>query len=191
MTMRQRCCGPATDTPRFEPFGPTSRQRQIAAAAVVMAGAVPVAMIAASSTTARPKLYLMVLAIGIIGTFAWLIDGRRYLGAGLGALGLGTALTLVRETTVDPYFLIFGLVGLALLIVSKVNPLATPGVAGLLIYTALASRGVSHGGDSLLPRPLTFALVMIVWGGSQLRRTLRTTDESAPEPAVVDVMSRS
>jgi len=181
----------ALDQPRFEPFGPTTRPRQVLAAAVVMAGALPVAIIAASSTDARPRLYLVVLAVGVIGTVGWLIDGRRYLGAGLAALGLGTALTLIRETAVDAYFLIFGLVGLALLIVSKISPLATPGVAGLLIYVGLASRAVAGGGDPLLPNAVTYGLIMILWGGSQLRRTLMVDGRPTAEPARDDVSSGS
>jgi hypothetical protein len=42
----------------------------------------------------------------------------------------------------------------------------------LLIYVAINALGLHSDNWTLLPRPLIFALMMLAWGGSALRRNL-------------------
>ncbi len=170
------------EAPRFEPFGPTTRTRQVRAAAVVMAGALPVGMVAESSYGRPPNLHIVLLAIGVIALVAWLVDGRRYVGAGSAATALGLAFVLMGKTSLDPYFLVFGLLGAALLLVSKANSRAIGGSAGLLLYVAINAAGLHRADATLLPRAWIFALIMLVWGGTALRRTL---SDSSPAAATV------
>lgn len=48
------------------------------------------------------RLYLVVLAVGIVGTVGWLIDGRHYLGAGSPPSASAPPSRWLRQTTVDP-----------------------------------------------------------------------------------------
>lgn len=171
------------DKPRFEPFGPTSHARHVVAALVVMAGAVPVALVADRGGSGRLRLYTVLLAIGIVGTTAWLVDGRRYLGAGIAALALGIGYSVVERTTVDEYAIVYGFLGTALLLVSRVNPRALGGSAGLLLYTSISSLSL-HGNRPLAPRAIVFASIMLMWGGTNLRRDLRGRRTVDHPPAV-------
>lgn len=174
------------EVPRFEPFGPTSRHRQVLGALVVMAGALPVAVIATSRYGRPPYLYVVLIAIGVTGMVGWLVDGRRYLGAASAALALGAAFTIGAETALDQYGLLFGLLGLALLLVSQVNPAALPGSGALLVFVAWSALGVRRAGDTPIAQAWVFVVVMLVWGGTFLRRTLR---EDARGPAGVTASS--
>ncbi|MGH9188986.1 MAG: hypothetical protein ACRD0Q_02975 [Acidimicrobiales bacterium] len=159
---------PAEDGPRIEPFGPTTRARQIVGAVVVMAGAIPTAMIAGSDTQ---PLYRILLVIGGAATLGWLIDGSRYVGAGSAALALGLAFIISEKTELDLFALLFGLLAAQLFIVSHVNPRAVKGTVGLFLYVATTSLSL-HGSTTVLPRPWIFAIVMLLWGGLPLRRAL-------------------
>lgn len=160
------------DAPRIEPFGPTTRRRQLAGAMIVMAGALPVALLADSHYGRPPRLHMVLVAIGAVAMVAWLVDGRRYVGAGSASLALGLAFTFITQTGLDPYFLMFGLLGASLLLVARVNPKAVSGSAGLLIYVALNAVGLHRADATILPRAWVFAIIMLAWGGSRLRRTL-------------------
>lgn len=156
---------------RFVPFGPITRRRQVAGAAVVMAGAIPVALLAGSSYGRPPNLSVVLLAIGIIGMVGWMVDGRRYLGAASAAVAIGGGITTAREAFLDEYALMFSFLAVALIGVVRVNPRAINGSAGLLFYVASSTIGLHQSDQSPLPRELIFALVMLTWGGMSLLRS--------------------
>lgn len=158
----------SSDPPRIAPFGTTTRRRELVAAMVVMGGALPVGLLAGSSVGRPPKLYVVLIAIGVIGTVAWLVDGRRYVAPGAMALGVGVALAIGQETTVDPYALAFGFIGAVLLLLGRINPQAIAAAGGFLVY--LASVVGYHRANDTSPRPWLFPLIMVVWGGAHLLR---------------------
>lgn len=165
----------ATERPRVIPFGPTTHTRQLVAAAIVMAGALPAALVAHSSYARPPRVSVAIVALGVIATIGWLVDGRRYFGAGIAALAVGGGITISREMFVDEYAMVFGLLGGALLLVASVNPRAVTGCAGFLLYAATHALSAQQSDWTLLPRPLVLALILLVWGGAGLRSTLAPT----------------
>ena len=169
-------CAPKDDSVRFVPFAPTTRRRQVAGALIVMAGAIPIAWLAAAGYGRPPYLFGVLLGVGSVGTLGWLVDGQRYVGAGITALALGSAFAIARETELDESGLVFGLIGIALFVISRVNPRAVAGAAGLLIYTSTSAFGVHETGRTALPPALVFTTVMLAWGGVQLRQVLRSTE---------------
>lgn len=167
-----RLCGVRSDPPRIVPFGKSTRRRELMASIVVMGAALPVGLLASSSLGRPPNLYVVLIAIGITGTAAWLIDGRRYVAPGTAALGVGIAFALGRHTTIDQYALAFGSIGAVLLLLSRVNPQAVAAAGGFLIY--LASILGFHRANGTSPRPWLFPLIMFVWGGAHFVRLRQT-----------------
>ena len=153
-----------------EPFGLSTLGRQRAGAVVLIAGSVPLALMVLAD--ARP--YLFLLAIGAIATCAWLVDGRRYLGPGTVALGLGVGLVLARDFDLAKYELPLALAGIgaALTVIRFVNPRAVLGAAGLLVYAAPSGAILDRTPESI-ESGWGFVAVMIVWGGIQLARANR------------------
>lgn len=151
----------------------------MAAGVAVMAGALPVYLLANSRYGRPPRLSVVLLAVGIVGIVGWLIDGHRYVGAGAAAAAVGGGLTISREAFVDEYAVVFGLLAVALVCVVRINPRAVNGCAGLLLYVA-ASTGRLHDPD-LLPRGVAFAVVMALWGGSRAWRA-RKSDAPVMSP---------
>ena len=153
-----------------EPFGLSTLRRRRAGAVVLMLGAVPLALM----VLADAKPYLFLLAIGAIATCAWLVDGRRYLGPGTVALGLGVGLVLARDFELGKYELplVLAGIGVALTVIRFVNPRAVLGAAGLLVYAALSGAILDRTPDPI-ESGWGFVVVMIVWGGMQLGRAAR------------------
>ena len=150
-----------------EPFGHTTLRRQRAGALFVMVGSAPLALMVLAD--ANP--YLLLLAIGAIATGAWLVDGRRYLGPGTVAMGLGIGLTLARDFELAKYELplVLAGIGVALTVIRFVNPRAVLGAAGLLVYAALSGAILDRTPDAI-ESGWGFVTLMIVWGGIQLAR---------------------
>ncbi|MDP8975564.1 MAG: hypothetical protein M3N28_04215 [Actinomycetota bacterium] len=164
-----------------EPFGPTTRPRQIAAAATLMLGAVPLAWMGA--TNAKP--YYVIPVVGVVATLAWLVDGRRYLGPGIVALALGVALLASRDWGLEKYelALVVGAVGAGLLVVSLMNPAAVLGSAGFLLYAMLTALGLDSVLSSIAPGWI-YAIVLLVWGGIRLAQTMQQGEgRSGTDPA--------
>ena len=153
-----------------EPFGTTTRPRQIAAAGVLMLGAVPLALMGADDA----KAYYVIPVVGAAATLAWLVDGRRYLGPGIVALALGLALLASRDWGLEKYelALVLGAVGAGLLVISLMNPASVLGSAGFLLYAMLTSLGLENVSDVLAPGWI-YAVVLLVWGGTRLAQTMR------------------
>lgn len=163
-----------------EPFGPTTRSRQIAAAAALMLGALPLAVMGAADA----KAYYVIPVVGVAATVAWLVDGRRYLGPGIVALGVGVALLASRDWGLEKYelALVLGGVGAALLVVSLVNPAAVLGSAGFLLYAMLTALGLDNVSDAISPGWI-YAAVLLVWGGIRMAQTMRPEAASGTDPA--------
>lgn len=110
---------------------------------------------------------------------AWLVDGRRYLGAGAALLALGSDFIIARETTpaFEPYqfALLFGLLGAGALLVHAVHPAAVQGFAGALLFTSASAALMQQlTGDraTSIPQAWGFVVLMVVWGGIVLLRAL-------------------
>ncbi len=159
--------------PRIVPFGPTTRRRQLAAAGVVMAGAVPIGLLAHASHARPPRVSVAIVGLGVVALLGWLIDGRRYFGGGITALAVGGGITIAREAFVDEYAMVFGLLSVALFAIDRVNRRAVTGCAGFLLYAATHAISAQQPDWTVLPRPLVFGLILLVWGGAGLRSTLR------------------
>ncbi len=130
-----------------EPFGCGTLRRRRAGAVVLMVGALPMALMVLAD--ARP--YLFLLAIGAIARCAWLIDGRRYLGPGTVALGLGVGLVLARDLELAKYELplVLAGIGVALTVIRFVDPRAVLGAAGLLVYAAFSGAILDRTPDPI------------------------------------------
>lgn len=150
-----------------EPFGPSTSKRRRAGAVVLALGAVPLAVMA----MAGARAYLFLPAIGGVATCAWLVDGRRYLGPGTVALGLGTGLVLARDLDLARYELplVLGGIGAALTVIRFVDPPAVLGGAGLLVYAALSGAFLDRA-----PGPIQsgwgFVVILVIWAGIRLAR---------------------
>jgi hypothetical protein len=155
-----------------EPFGPTTRPRQIAAGVILMLGAIPLAVLGA----ANAKAYYVIPVVGAAATLAWLVDGRRYLGPGIVALTTGLALLASRDWGYEKYelALVLGAVGAGLLVISLVNSEAVLGSAGFLLYAMLTSLGLENITDAVAPGWI-YAAVLLVWGGIRVAQTMRQT----------------
>ncbi len=177
MTMSDVAVSPP---PVFEPFGPTTRRRQVAGALVIMAGAIPIAVIAPTFYGRPPRLWSVILTIGVVATVAWLVDGRRYLGVAAAALGIGGGFTIAQEAEVQDYqfALLFGLLGAGLLLVRAVNPPAVGASAGLLLFIAASATTFVSIDRTGFPEAWFYVPLMLVWGGIQLARVLGTTPSS-------------
>lgn len=195
-TTTTRPQSPHTDTldaPRVQPFGPRDERRQIAGASVIMAGAIPVALIAPTFYGRPPRLWSVLVTIGVVGLIAWVVDGRRYLGAAAASLAVGSALGISAEAGLDRYTfaLLFGFLGIALYAVLKVNPAAVLGSVGLLLF-ASASAALVHlfgigGGDPQpsIPQAWAYVPVMLAWGGlviADVRRSGGSGAQGRPAP---------
>ena len=167
--------------PVFEPFGPTTRRRQVAGALVIMAGAIPIALIAPTFYGRPPRLWSVILTIGVVATVAWLVDGRRYLGVAAAALGIGGGFTIASEAEVQDYqfALLFGLLGAGLLVVRAVNPAAVGASAGLLLLISASATTFVSIDRTGFPEAWFYVPLMLVWGGIQLARALGTVPPSS------------
>lgn len=189
-----------TEIAAHEPFGPTTPARRRWGALIILAGAVPVGLLALTGTYDRPPgLYGVLTVIGLVALLAWLVDGMRYLGAGAASLALGLGIGISTEVeSVTDYrnALVFGFLGLALLLVARVNPTAVLGSAGLLLFTAASATAAVAGVKTPFPEALVFAGLMVVWGALELanagQRSARRpvpASEAAERPRAV--MERS
>ena len=177
--------------PRLQPFGRWTKGRQTAGALVIMAGAIPIALLAPTSYGRVPRLWSVLIVIGIVGLVAWLVDGRRYVGAAAASLAVGAALGTAAEADLDryTYALLFGFLGAALLAVFRVNPAAVIGSAGLLLFTS-ASAAIVHlvgigGGDPqpTIPHAWAYVVLMVLWGAVVLRQVRGDGADAGPAEA--------
>lgn len=164
-------------------IGRTGRSREVLGAVVLLLGA---GAVAACTGVYGFTLYENLAVLGAAATLAWLVDGSagRYVGAGTIALAIGGGLTLGRLLHVPGYehMVVFGFAGLALLLVSFINPKAVRGSAGLLLFismtVAVLEYLASYNGGWELTGILAF------WGAVELARiTLRPhqgADQASP-----------
>lgn len=128
---------PSTAVVRRE-IGKIGLLREVLAATVLLAGA---AAVAVGTDLLGFKLYENLAVLGAAATLAWLVDGtaQRYIGAGTVALAIGGGLTLGTRLHIPGYehLVVFGFVGVALLLVSYINPKAVRGSAALFVLIAI------------------------------------------------------
>lgn len=157
----------------------------MAGAAVIMAGAIPIALLAPTAYGRTPRLWSVLITIGIVGLVAWLVDGRRYVGAASASLAVGSALGISAEANLDRYTfaLLFGFLGVALLAVFRVNPRAVIGSAGLLLFTSASAAFVHMVGiggadpQPTIPHAWAYVGLMILWGLIVLQQVRRSSPE--------------
>jgi len=150
--------------------GETQRRpasRQYLAAGIILGGAVLLAIL----TVADLQAYWLLLALGVVATAAWLVDGTgRYMGPGLMALAAGGGITMGEELGVKPYehTLVYAGFGLGLLAMSYLEPAAVRAAGAFLVYTGLAVATVTWVVSYSLGWGLV--VVMAVWGAFWLYR---------------------
>ncbi|MDQ6724747.1 MAG: hypothetical protein M3066_01005 [Actinomycetota bacterium] len=163
----------------FQPrtIGRPNREREVAGAAVLLAGALVVAVMAALGQPAYHDL----LALGSVAVLAWLVDGssRRYLGPGLVAVAAGLGITIGKDFGVNPYehSLVYGGFGVALLVVSYFNPMAMRASGAFLIYVGVTVALAAWVFTSF-PLGWELAAILAVWGAFELVRLSRTESDS-------------
>lgn len=167
----------ARETVPVRTIATPSPQRERAGAWVLIAGAVLVAAL----TLAGVPPYGNLLALGAVAVVAWLVDGtgRRYVGPGLVALAAGLGITIGKELGVDPYehTLVYGGFGLALLLISYVNPMAARASGAFLVYTALTVAVTAWVVS--IPLGWELAAILAVWGAYGLIRLGRRSNDDA------------
>lgn len=159
-------------------IGRTTRAREVAGALVLVGGAVLVGLL----TLAGLRPYENLLALGSVAMLAWLVDGtsRRYVGPAAVAFAAGLGITLGRNLGIEHYehSLVYGGFGLALILVSVVNPAAVRASGAFLLYTGLTVA------TSLwlvsIPLGWWLAAILALWGGYELVRLRRAPADGAP-----------
>lgn len=155
-------------------IGQPTRDREVAAALLLIVGAVGVALMA---ITDQPP-YRDLLVLGAVAVAAWLVDGtsRRYISPGLIALAAGLGITLGKDFGIDPFehTLVYGGFGVALLIISFFNPGMVRAGGAFLVYTGV-TVGLASWVFSGIPLGWELALILAVWGAFGLVRIRRET----------------
>lgn len=163
----------ATDT--------TSRTRELAGAGALVAGAA----VMCGTTIGGLAGYQNLLLLGAIAVAAWLIDGsgRRYMGVGLAATAVGLGLTLGNAFGLQSveHGIVYPLLGLALLGISRLNPREVQGAGALLVIIGTVVWGFAAGLSYDLGWGL--AVILAVWGIARIATIVRGTPGSAQHPA--------
>ena len=155
---------PQTYTPKT--IGQPTKGRVVAGALVLLAGAGVLAVL----TLADVAPPWMLLVIGATATVAWLVDGTstRYLGPGLMALAAGAGIVIGNELGWDPrkaeHSLVYGGFGIALLLLSYMNPMAARAAGAFLLYTGITVLFVG------LTMGWWLTGILLVWGVYSLIR---------------------
>lgn len=122
--------------------------------------------------------------LGAAATLAWLVDGTaaRYIGAGTVALAVGGGLTLGARLNIADYqqLVVFGFVGLALLLVSYINPKAVRGSAALFVLIAITVTVLEYVGSYNVGWELTGILAL--WGVLEYARIIRARGAVSDAP---------
>ncbi len=161
-------------------IGRPTRAREVAGALVLLVGAV----VLAALTWAGIKPYGLLLALGAAAVLAWLVDGtsKRYLGPGLVALAAGLGITIGTEASIEPYehTLVYGGFGLALLLISYVNPKVVGAAGAFLLYTGVTVAIASWVVSFTIGWEL--AAILAVWAAYELVRIAAGGDRDQQEP---------
>jgi hypothetical protein len=154
-------------------MGTTSRTRELAGAGALVAGAA----VMCGTTLGGLAGYQNLLVLGAIAVVAWLIDGtgRRYMGVGLTAAAVGLGLTLGNGLGVQSveHGLVYPLIGIALLAISRLNPREVQGAGALLVIIGSIVWGFAAGLSYNLGWGL--AVILAIWGIARIATILRGT----------------
>ncbi len=154
---------------------PTSK-RAVLGALTLLAGA----GVLGAFTLADWPGYRLLALLGAVIVAAWLVDGssRRYLGAGAATLAVGGGITLGSDLPVSHYehTVVYGALGVALILVSIVNPSAVRASGAAMIFIGLTAFALTRGwGDFDAGWEMT--AVLALWGVCQLVRCGRPSGE--------------
>ncbi len=120
-------------------IGTPSRTREVAAIAVLAAGA----LVVAGMTLAGAPGYQTLLGLGVTATIAWLVDGtsRRYVGPALLGLATGGGITASQAAGLDTYEhpVVYPAIGVAILALTFLNADTIRPAGAFLVYTGLAA----------------------------------------------------
>ena len=156
-------------------IGRPTRRREVLGAATLLVGAV----LLAGCTMADWKGYQLLAMLGGVIVAAWLVDGsgQRYVGAGLAALAVGGGITLGIDLPIAHYehTVVYGAIGLALILVSFVNPAAVRASGAFMIYVALNALALNRGWVGY-DVGWEMAAVLALWGAFQAWRISRSSD---------------
>lgn len=159
-------------------IGRPSRQRELYGAGTLLLGAA----VLVACTLADWKGYQKVAVLGAAIVAAWLVDGtsRRYVGAGLATLAVGGGITLGSDVPISHYehTVVYGAIGLALVVVSLVNPAAVRASGAAMIFIALTAYSLTRGWADFDPG-WEMAAVLGLWGTGQLVRFGRSSRRPA------------
>jgi len=126
-------------------IGRPSPKREVLGAATLLLGAV----LLAGCTMADWRPYRLLALLGGVIVAAWLVDGsgRRYVGAGLAALAVGGGITLGIDLPIAHYehTVVYGAIGVALILVSFINPAAVRASGAFMIFVALTALALGRG----------------------------------------------
>jgi len=160
---------------------PTSK-RALLGALTLLAGA---GLLGACTVADWPGYRLLAL-LGAVIVAAWLVDGssRRYLGAGAAILAVGGGITLGSDLPISHYehTVIYGALGVALILVSFVNPSAVRASGAAMIFIGLTAFALTRDWVGFDPG-WEMTAVLGFWGAGQLVRFGRP---SGDEQAAVD-----
>lgn len=162
--------------------GTTTRGRQLAAAAALLAGAVA----CGTATAAGWPLDQTLAVLGAAATVAWLVggDSRRFMGPGLAAVAVGGGITLYRSLEMGVVLgqrtVVLPMLGAALLVASIFNPMAIRGAGAFLV-----TLGAVAYLDTPWDRGWTLAAILVAWAGVDLLRIRRQADVDPRESSTV------
>jgi len=160
-------------------IGRPTRRREILGAATLLLGA----FLLAGCTMADWKGYQLLAMLGGVIVAAWLVDGsgQRYVGAGLAALAVGGGITLGIDLPIAHYehTVVYGAIGLALVLVSFVNPAAVRASGAFMISVALTALALNRGWVGY-DVGWEMAAALALWSALQARRISRSSDGRSP-----------
>ncbi len=161
---------------------PTSKRAVLGALTLLLG-----ALVLGACTLADWPAYRLQAMLGAVIVAAWLVDGssKRYVGAGTAILAVGGGITLGSDVPISNFerTVVYGAIGVALILVSFVNPAAVRASGAALIFIALTVLALHRGWADLDPG-WEMATVLALWGAGQLARMGRPSGQEQGVTAV-------
>ena len=157
-------------------IGRPTPKRQVLGALTLLVGAA----VLAGCTLADWAGYQTLAMLGVVIMAAWLVDGsaNRYVGAGSATLAVGGGITLGSDVPIAHYehTVVYGAIGLALILVSFVNPAAVRASGAAMIAIGLTAFALNRDWVNFDPGWEMTALLAL-WGAVQLVRLGRQSGD--------------